>query len=390
MGCNGLRADVGPGLATSGHPANVPFPVITEPETKAIFSISPAARSALIIGGFLLVFILMSVFWVAREALRIQRERLATSAASAGISGSGMVWIPAGGYTRGGVGEVVPWDEQPLHDVRLPGFWIDKTEVTNEQFARFVAATGYVTTAERPRQASTTRGLPAALAGQAASLGLRPAEAGEKGEPIWGWVAGADWRHPGGPATDLQGREKHPVVHIAYEDATAYAQWAGQRLPTEAEWEYAARGGLVSMPYVWGAALRPGGKWMANVWQGAFPGERRVEDGFDGSAPVASFPANGYGLYDMAGNVWEIARDWYRPDLYAALKKNPDRLARRNPQGPPVGFDPDEPDVPKKALRGGAWTSSDAGPLTFHPSSRSQLAPGVSRQDTGFRCVKER
>ncbi len=365
----------------------------TPPDPTGPPLLSPATRTALIIGGFILAFILMSAFWVSREAMRIKRERLATAAVSAGVAGSDMVWIPAGSYTRGGVGDDIPWDEQPLHDVKLDGFWIDKTEVTNEQFARFTDATGYVTVAERPLSAKTTPGLSPEFEGKALSLCLRTPAPGEVVDSAYQWwqpVIGANWRHPSGPDSDLQGREKHPVVHVAYEDAAAYCKWAGKRLPTEAEWEYAARGGLVSQPFIWGQELRPGGKWMANIWQGKFPTERRVEDGFDGTAPVASFPPNGYGLYDMAGNVWEIVNDWYRPDYYTALHKNPDRAARKNPPGPADSYDPDEPGISKKVTRGGSWMCSDNYCRGYRPSARMKTAPDTGLQNTGFRCVKDK
>jgi formylglycine-generating enzyme required for sulfatase activity len=179
------------------------------------------------------------------------------------------------------------------------------------------------------------------------------------------------------------------VVHICYEDALAYCRWAGKRLPTEAEWEYASRGGLVAQPYMWGAEFRPGGKWMGNTWQGNFPAERRVEDGFDGTAPVASFPPNGYGLFDMAGNVWELTSDWYRPDTYERLAKSSSREARHNPQGPADSFDPDEPGIQKKVTRGGSWMCSDNYCRGYRPSARMKTAPDTGLQNTGFRCVKD-
>jgi formylglycine-generating enzyme required for sulfatase activity len=355
------------------------------------FKLSPAGRSALIISGLFFTFIGLASYGVMREAQRIARQREATRAENARDDGD-MVWIPAGRFTMGGIGDNIPEDELPLHDVKLDGFWIDRTEVTNEQFARFVAATHYITVAERPLSAKTTPGLLPEFEGKAVSLCFRAPQLGEKIDPSRQWwtpVAGADWRHPDGPASDIIGRERHPVVQVCYQDALAYCQWAGKRLPTEAEWEYAARGGLVAQPYIWGSEFQPGGKWMANTWQGSFPTERRVEDGFDGTAPVGSFPPNGYGLYDMAGNVWEFTADWYRPDTYATLAHTGSREARHNPQGPADSLDPDEPGVPKKVTRGGSWMCSDNYCRGYRPSARMKTAPDTALPNTGFRCLKD-
>jgi formylglycine-generating enzyme required for sulfatase activity len=361
-----------------------------DPDSRPV--LPPATRSALILGGFIVAFVLMSAWWVSREALRIKHQRENTAAASAGIAEADMVWIPAGSFTMGGVGADVPWDEQPLHDVRLDGFFMDKYEVTNAQFLKFAEATGYITVAERPLSAKTTPGLLPEFEGKSASLCLRKPEPGEKltGNAYQWWEPriGANWRHPEGEGSNLKGRENHPVVHVCYEDALAYCQWAGKRLPTEAEWEYAARGGLVAKPFIWGNDMLPGGKWMANIWQGEFPAEHRVEDGFATTAPVGSFPANGYGLHDMAGNVWELVSDWYRPDYYTALAKNPDRNARKNPPGPADSYDPDEPGTQKKVTRGGSWMCSDNYCRGYRPSARMKTAPDTGLQNTGFRCVK--
>jgi formylglycine-generating enzyme len=354
-------------------------------------SISPATRAALIIGAFFLLFFGISTFWVYREASRIKRQRVATQAASTAQAGD-MVWIPGGSFTMGGIGADVPPDELPLHDVRVDGFWMDKTEVTNEQFARFVQETGYVTVAERPLTAKTTPGLLPEYEGKTASLCFRAPKAGEPVNSAYQWWEpriGANWRHPDGEGSDLKGREKHPVVHVCYEDALAYCKWAGKRLPTEAEWEFASRGGLVAQPFMWGSEMRPGGRWMANIWQGKFPAEQRVEDGFETTAPVANFPPNGYGLYDMAGNVWEITDDWYRPDTYALRAKNSIRAARRNPRGPSDSHDPDEPGTAKKVTRGGSFMCSDNYCRGYRPSARMKTAPDTGLQNTGFRCVKD-
>jgi formylglycine-generating enzyme len=285
-----------------------------------------------------------------------------------------MVWIPGGEFWMGGPAltdagagpadapsgaavcrELVAGfpDAGPSHRVRLDGFWIDATEVTNEQFEKFVEASGYVTVAEVAPAQEQFPGVPrdSLVAGSvvftppAAAVGLHDAS------QWWHYVPGASWRHPSGPGSSIGGRKTFPVVHVAHEDATAYAKWAGKRLPTEAEWEYAARGGLDRQPFTWGAELCPGGHYAANTWQGAFPVRDTAADGFAGPAPVAQFPPNGYGLYDVAGNVWEWCSDWYRPDTYIARAGG----VTENPRGPASSLDPEEPGVPKRVQRGGSY-----------------------------------
>jgi formylglycine-generating enzyme required for sulfatase activity len=262
---------------------------------------------------------------------------------------------------------------------------MDRTAVTNEQFSWFVKQTGYVTVAERQPEAADLPGVPAERRVPGAGVFRPPAgksvdQCAGCGE-WWAFVPGACWKHPEGPGSDLAGREKHPVVHIAWDDAVAYAKWAGKRLPTEAEWELAARGGLDRKRYAWGDELKPGGKWMANIWQGRFPGENTCEDGFYGTAPVRSFPANGYGLYDMSGNVWQWCADWYRPDYYAA---SPDR----NPPGPESSVDPDGRGEPKRVQRGGSFLCSDNYCRRYRVGARGQGEPKTGLSHTGFRCVR--
>ena len=199
----------------------------------------------------------------------------------------------------------------------------------------------------------------------------------------WKWQPGANWRHPTGPASDIEGKHDHPVVQVSWNDAVAYATWAGKRLPTETEWEYTARGGLDGQSFAWGAELHPEGCEMANVWQGTFPVQHRSTDGFLTTAPVASFPANGYGLYDMAGNVWEWCADWYRPDTYS-LRAH--RIAV-DPAGPDDSFDPDEPTVPKRVTRGGSFLCSENYCTGYRPSARMKTSPDTGLPHTGFRCV---
>jgi sulfatase modifying factor 1 len=198
----------------------------------------------------------------------------------------------------------------------------------------------------------------------------------------WAYVPGASWKNPKGPESSIHGRPNDPVVHISYTDAEAYAKWAGKRLPTEAEWEYAAQGGRGRQAYYWGTELKPGGKWMANIYQGSFPNANTLEDGFEGIAPVKSFPPNGYGLYDMDGNVWEWCSDFYRPDYYSHSPKD-------NPQGPADSFDPDEPGMVKRVQRGGSFLCSDEYCIRYKPGSRGKGEINSATNNLGFRCVRD-
>jgi len=202
----------------------------------------------------------------------------------------------------------------------------------------------------------------------------------------WRFVRGANWRHPEGPNSDLRGKEKYPVVHIAWPDAMAYAKWAGKRLPTEAQWEFAARGGLDRQNYVWGNELKPGGKWRANTFQGHFPDHNTSEDGYAGVAPVASFEPNGYGLYDMSGNVWQWVLDWYRPDYYAGLSR--EGSLAENPEGPRDSFDPQEPGVQKRVQKGGSYLCTDQYCERYTPGARGKGDPETGTNHLGFRCVR--
>ncbi|MBI3850952.1 MAG: formylglycine-generating enzyme family protein [Verrucomicrobia bacterium] len=294
-----------------------------------------------------------------------------------------MVWIPGGTFWMGS--DEGQTDERPLHEVTVNGFWMDKTEVTNEQFEKFVRATGYVTVAERKPDPKDFPGVPSEnLVPGSIVFTPPPGEVAlDNHFAWWSYVPGANWRHPEGPDSTIQGREKFPVVHVSWDDAMAYAKWAGNRLPTEAEWEFAARGGLARQPYVWGKEQVPGGKWQANIWQGRFPNENTLADGFKGAAPVASFPPNGYGLYDVAGNVWEWCADWYLPDYYAHSPKE-------NPPGPDTSFDPNEPGVMKRVQRGGSYLCSDLYCIGYRPSARMKSTPDTGLSHTGFRCVRSK
>ena len=278
-------------------------------------------------------------------------------------------------------------DARPIHRVRVDGFFMDKTDVTNSEFAEFVKATGYVTVAERRPRAEDFPGAPAENL-VAGSVVFSPPD-----HPVplndhfqwWSYVPGANWRHPLGPNSDIKGKENYPVVHIAYKDALGYTKWAGKRLPREAEWEFAARGGLAGKPFVWGDQFRSNGKWMANTHQGHFPIRDTGDDGYVGIAPVAQYPPNGYGLYDMAGNVWQWTSDWYRPDYYQTLA-NQGGVAR-NPQGPSDSFDPSEPGVAKKVHRGGSFLCTDQYCSRYKVGGRGKGEPDTGTNHLGFRCV---
>lgn len=299
----------------------------------------------------------------------------------------GMVWIPGGTFTRGSDNPKMR-DAHPPHRVAVDGFWMDRTAVTNEQYAEFVAATGYVTVAERTPDAKDFPGAPREnlIAGSVVFTPPKGAVPLDNHFRWWNYVKGADWRHPDGPESDLQGRARHPVVQIAWEDAIAYAKWAGKRLPTEAEFEFAARGGLDRKKFAWGDELKPGGQWMANIWQGRFPYENTEEDGFRATAPVGSFPPNGYGLYDVAGNVWQWCGDWYRPDYYAKLAAA--KHVVRNPPGPTDSHDPAEPGTPKRVMRGGSYLCTDQYCTAYEVGARGKGAPDSGTNHVGFRSVK--
>ncbi|MGE4488621.1 MAG: formylglycine-generating enzyme family protein [Kiritimatiellales bacterium] len=306
---------------------------------------------------------------------------------------AGMVWIPAGEFTMGSTDSFAKPDEQPLHRVRLDGFWISRTPITNDQFAEFVKATGYVTTAERPPSmeevmAQMPPGMepPPADVLVAASLVFKPTTIPVPlNNPLiwWEWTPGADWRHPEGPESSIEGKGNHPVVHVSWYDAHAYCKWAGGRLPTEAEWEYAARGGLDQKTNVWGD--EPVDATRCNIWQGRFPVQNTEEDGFYTTSPVGSFPPNGYGLADMAGNVWEWVNDWYRADTYAMDATN---TVTVNPQGPESSYDQQEPYVPKRITRGGSFLCNDQYCSGYRPAARMKSSPDTGLIHTGFRCVK--
>jgi formylglycine-generating enzyme len=317
---------------------------------------------------------------VAPKAEAAARPCLAEHALPAAAPGTtGMVRIEGGVFTQGAAPQRP--EEGPPRETRVGSFWIDRTEVTNAQFARFVDATGYVTLAERPLDPKAYPNLsgdqlkPSAIV----FMGDRP-DAIQNG--WWQVVQGANWREPEGPGSSIAGKPNHPVVQIAYDDALAYARWLGRDLPTEAEWEYAARGGLKGAAYSWGDQPLDMNKPQANVWQGPFP---QVDAGADGykaeTAPVGCFPANGYGLHDMAGNVWEWTKDWYRPNL------DPTQIA--NPAGPPRdrAFTPASPDEKRRVIKGGSFLCADNFCFRYRPPARESGVTDTGSDHTGFRTV---
>jgi formylglycine-generating enzyme required for sulfatase activity len=309
----------------------------------------------------------------------------------------GMVWIPGGEFSMGSHVEseslcALPGlteDALPVHRVYIDGFWMDATELTNQDFAGFVKATGYVTVAERTPTAAEFPGAPPENLVAGSTVFTPPAEPVSLHDHLrwWRYQKGANWRQPEGPGSTVLGRERYPVVQIAYDDAVAYAKWAGKRLPTEAEWEFAARGGLSGKLYVWGDEFRPAEKSMANTYQGSFPVKDTGGDGFAGIAPVASFAPNGYGLYDMAGNVWEWISDWYRPDYYTHLAAA--GVGARNPRGPDSSFDPAEPDTKKRVQRGGSFLCTDQYCTRYMVGTRGKGEVSTASNHVGVRLVKD-
>jgi len=310
----------------------------------------------------------------------------------------GMVWIPGGEFSMGSNVEDeslcslsgVTKDAAPIHRVYVDGYFMDETEVTNEEFEKFVKATGYVTVAE---QKPTKEEFPTAAEEDliTGSVIFTPtASAVNLNNYIqwWSYVPSTDWRHPLGPESSIKGKEKYPVVHVTYEDAAAYAKWAGKRLPTEAEWEFAARGGKTGEIYAWGNTLKPKGKFQANIYQGHFPikdGDTG-EDGFKGIAPTAQYAPNGYGLYDMAGNVWEWTNDWYSVDYYKSLSESGKTV--KNPQGPNAYNDPRDPSEIKRVHRGGSFLCTDQYCTRYMVGTRGKGEVRSAANHLGFRCVK--
>ena len=355
-----------------------------------------SAKRALLLFGLLGIAsaVLVSAVTVANPDATSLHSNETVRAQAATRMLPGMVWIPGCTFLMG-TDDVSSFpNERPAHRVHVAGFWIDDHDVTNGEFGKFVEATGYVTIAERnPDWEELKKELPPDTPKPddsklvAGSLVFTPTA---RPVPLndlsawWRWVPGASWRHPEGPGSGIEGRENHPVVQVSWYDAVAYAKWAGKRLPTEAEWEFAARGGLEGKRYVWGDEFRPNGKYMANTWQGLFPVTNTAEDGFVGTSPVKSFPPNGYGLYDMAGNVWQWCSDWYRVDAFTELAS---KNVCRNPAGPSESWDPADPYTPKRVVKGGSFLCNPSYCESYRPSARRGTPPDTGSSHTGFRCV---
>jgi formylglycine-generating enzyme len=295
---------------------------------------------------------------------------------------AGMVWIEGGTFTMGS-DEEKP-EESAAHEVTVKGFWIDRHEVTNAAFARFVEATGYVTVAERGLDPADHPGMPPELLAPGAVVFTPPDGLLNLVDVTqwWRYTAGADWRHPSGPDSSIEGRDNHPVINVAYEDAQAYAHWLGRELPTEAQWEFAARGGLDGATYSWGDEYYdPVAGWQANTWQGLFPLKDDADDGYHGAAPVGCFAPNGYGLFDMAGNVWEYARDWYLPGHRP--------VPATDPQGPDMALATRYagPVTPSVVIKGGSFLCAPNFCARYRPAARQPQEPGLGASHLGFRTV---
>lgn len=302
----------------------------------------------------------------------------------------GMVLIPGGEFTMGTDAKAGRPDEKPPHRVKVGPFYLDETEVTNRAFRKFVEATGYVTTAEKaPTREEILAQLPPGAPPPPDELLVPGAlvfvEPKKSSDYWWQWVPGANWRHPHGPDSSIEGMDDHPVVQVSWLDAEAYARWAGKRLPTEAEWEFAARGGQAGKTYAWGNANPYEGQARANIWQGRFPVQNAAADGFLRSSPVRTFKANGYGLFDMTGNAWEWVADWYHPDTYARAKARGG--VEVNPVGPSESFDPEEPYSKKKVQRGGSFLCDKSYCQSYRVSARMKSSPDTGLEHTGFRCA---
>ena len=390
-----------------------PAPALVEAERRLPPGDNRGWRSKRVIVAVSLVLACAVVGYFAAELVARQAPSSQSMAANAvegvGVRGpQAMMWIPGGEFLMGSNHKLAQPNEQPAHKIRVAGFWMDQTHVTNAQFSEFVNATGYVSAAERQPDWEALRvqlpsGTPrppdsALVPGAMVFVGTSKPVSLNDYSQWWSYVPGASWRHPQGPASSIEGKADHPVVQVSYEDALAYAKWAGKRLPTEAQWEFAARGGMEQATYVWGDELAPDGKAMANIWEGrqelfpvARPAIMAKAGGAAGTSPVRTFPANGYGLYDMTGNAWQWVADWYRADHF----RHQAGLANViDPQGPSDSYDPDDrfapSNAPKRVTRGGSFLCNVDYCLSYRPSARRGNDAYNPMSHIGFRLVMSR
>ena len=345
-------------------------------------------------GRLAVVLVLLSAAACAPDTPKSEAKPAPPPPVTVGVSPSqpsgpapdGMVWIPGGTFWMGCENCNMP-DALPLHAVKVGGFWMDRTPVTNAQFAKFVAETKYVTVAERPLNAADFPGVPSDKLVPGSAVFRATNDAVPLDNPLrwWQYTPGANWKRPQGQSSSIDRLGDHPVVHVAFEDVLAYAKWANKRLPTEAEFEFAARGGLDRARYSWGNDMRPDNKDAANTWQGRFPARDAGDDGYKGTSPVTAFPANGFGLYDMGGNVWQWCADWYRPDYYSTFV--PGAVAS-DPRGPSSSYDPDEPGASKRVLRGGSYLCTSEYCARFLVGSRGKAEISSGSSNLGFRLVR--
>ncbi|MEX0273281.1 MAG: formylglycine-generating enzyme family protein [Flavobacteriaceae bacterium] len=362
------------------------------------------------LGTTVILFFLSGMFWACTDrnkkpvvkTMQMKPDSVVTPSLMRQLPDSvpvpeGMVWIPGGIFEQGAVAgdSMAMGHEKPAHTVAIDGFFMDLTEVTNAQFAKFVEQTGYVTVAERKidweemkQQLPEGTPKPHDSVMQPGSLTFRKTRATNLQDysQWWKWTLGTDWRHPNGPNSSIEGKEQYPVVHIAYEDAQAYCEWAGKRLPTEAEWEYAARGGEDGSIYFWGDSYDALPK-MANTWTGSFPEKNSLEDGFERRAPVKSFQPNGFGLYDMAGNVWEWTNDWYHTKYYGLQKEK--KGIQLNPKGANKAYNASNPYATEKVIKGGSFLCNPSYCASYRISSRMATSIDSSLEHLGFRTVKD-
>ena len=341
----------------------------------------------------------------ARAAFAAARPKVIEGDGSNGPRG--MVWVPGGEFMMGSDTQQAQRNERPAHKVRVGGFWMDRTHVTNAQFREFVKATGYRTTAERPPDWESLRvqlppGTPrppasAMVAGAMVFVGTEAKVDYNDVSQWWHYVPGANWKAPTGPGSSIEGKDDHPVVQVSFDDVQAYAKWAGKRPPTEAAWEFAARGGLEQATYAWGEEFEPAGKPMANIWdvprQGNFPVVNPQAGGAVGTTPVGTFPPNGYGLVDMTGNAWQWTADWYRSDYFALQAQRAGAAPVVSPTGPVDSYDPDDrlapPAAPRRVTRGGSFLCNVDYCLSYRPSARRGNDPSNPMSHIGFRLVKD-